>query len=112
MGALCRRLYCGVCDLAKREISISAQHDTLRENAQRKKWRLCQRLGLAHLRNSPGSAGEYVSVPTESDGWTDTNPPVESENRLLALFDRGDEVTVQAGEDGIRFLLVSRKPLE
>jgi redox-sensitive bicupin YhaK (pirin superfamily) len=28
------------------------------------------------------------------------------------LFDRGDEVTVQAGDDGIRFLLVSGKPLE
>jgi len=28
------------------------------------------------------------------------------------LFDRGDEVTVQAGEQGIRFLLVSGKPLE
>jgi len=28
------------------------------------------------------------------------------------LFDRGDEVTVQAGERGIRFLLVSGKPLE
>jgi len=28
------------------------------------------------------------------------------------LFDRGDEVTVQAGDAGIRFLLVSGKPLE
>ena len=28
------------------------------------------------------------------------------------LFDRGDEVTVQAGEEGIRFLLVSGKPLQ
>jgi redox-sensitive bicupin YhaK (pirin superfamily) len=28
------------------------------------------------------------------------------------LFDRGDELEVQAGEDGIRFLLVSGKPLE
>jgi len=28
------------------------------------------------------------------------------------VFDRGDEVTVQAGDDGIRFLLVSGKPLE
>jgi redox-sensitive bicupin YhaK (pirin superfamily) len=28
------------------------------------------------------------------------------------LFDRGDELTVQAGEDGIRFLLVSGQPLE
>ena len=28
-------------------------------------------------------------------------------NRSLVLFDRGDEVTVEAGEEGIRFLLVS-----
>ena len=33
-------------------------------------------------------------------------------NRSLILFDQGDEVTVQAGEMGIRFLLVSGKPLE
>ena len=33
-------------------------------------------------------------------------------NRSLVLFDRGDEVTVQAGPEGIRFLLVSGKPLE
>jgi redox-sensitive bicupin YhaK (pirin superfamily) len=33
-------------------------------------------------------------------------------NRSLVLFDRGDEVTVQAGDEGIRFLLVSGKPLE
>ena len=31
---------------------------------------------------------------------------------LAVLFDRGDEVTVQAGEQGIRFLLVSGKPIE
>jgi quercetin 2,3-dioxygenase len=36
----------------------------------------------------------------------------ETGNRSLVLFDRGDEVTVQAGEEGIRFLLVSGKPLE
>ena len=45
-------------------------------------------------------------------GWPDTKPPTEADNRSLVLFDRGDEVTVQAGEDGIRFLLVSGKPLE
>jgi len=28
------------------------------------------------------------------------------------LFDRGDEIEVQAGERGIRFLLVSGKPIE
>ena len=35
-----------------------------------------------------------------------------ADNRSLVLFDNGDEVTVQAGEQGIRFLLVSGKPLE
>lgn len=33
-------------------------------------------------------------------------------NRSLVLFDSGDEVTVQAGPEGIRFLLVSGRPLE
>jgi len=33
-------------------------------------------------------------------------------NRSLVLFDRGDEVIVHAGDQGIRFLLVSGKPLE
>jgi redox-sensitive bicupin YhaK (pirin superfamily) len=28
------------------------------------------------------------------------------------LFDSGDEVVVQAGEEGIRFLLVSGKPIQ
>ena len=36
----------------------------------------------------------------------------EMGNRSLVLFDRGDEVVVQAGETGIRFLLVSGKPIE
>jgi len=33
-------------------------------------------------------------------------------NRSLVVFDSGDEVTVQADEEGIRFLLVSGKPIE
>jgi redox-sensitive bicupin YhaK (pirin superfamily) len=33
-------------------------------------------------------------------------------NRSLVLFDRGDEVVVHAGSEGIRFLLVSGKPIE
>jgi len=33
-------------------------------------------------------------------------------NRSLVLFDSGDGVTVQAGEEGMRFLLVSGKPIE
>ena len=34
-----------------------------------------------------------------------------ADNRSLVLFDSGDEVTVQAGPAGVRFLLVSGKPL-
>jgi redox-sensitive bicupin YhaK (pirin superfamily) len=37
---------------------------------------------------------------------------VKADNRSLVLFDSGDELTVQAGEQGIRFLLVSGKPLQ
>jgi quercetin 2,3-dioxygenase len=35
-----------------------------------------------------------------------------ADNRCLVVFDRGDEVVVEAGEEGIRFLLVSGKPLQ
>ncbi len=58
------------------------------------------------------NASGPLAVPTESVGWLDTKPPVEAENRTLVLFDRGDEVTVQADEQGIRFLLVSGEPLK
>ena len=58
------------------------------------------------------NASGPLAVPTETVKWSDTNPPSEADNRSLVLFDRGDEVVVQAGEDGIRFLLVSGKPLE
>ncbi len=34
-----------------------------------------------------------------------------SGNRTLVYFDTGDEVVVQAGEKGVRFLLISGKPL-
>jgi redox-sensitive bicupin YhaK (pirin superfamily) len=33
-------------------------------------------------------------------------------NRSLVLFDRGDEIVVQAGSQGIRFLLVSGEPIK
>ena len=58
------------------------------------------------------NASEPLAVPTEAVGWLDTVPPAAAENRSLVLFDRGDEVMVQAGDDGVRFLLVSGKPLE
>jgi quercetin 2,3-dioxygenase len=58
------------------------------------------------------NASAPLTVPTEAARWLDTTPPTEAENRTLVLFDRGDEVTVQAGEEGVRFLLVSGKPIE
>ena len=58
------------------------------------------------------NASGPLAVPTEGAGWLESSPPVEADNRSLILFDRGDEVTVQAGDEGIRFLLVSGKPLE
>jgi quercetin 2,3-dioxygenase len=39
-------------------------------------------------------------------------PVYDARNHSLVLFDRGDEITIQAGDDGIRFLLVSGKPIE
>ena len=65
-----------------------------------------------------GGSGKFcnssgpLAVPTEGIKWLDTNPPIEADNRALVLFDNGDEVTVQAGDDGIRFLLVSGQPLQ
>jgi quercetin 2,3-dioxygenase len=58
------------------------------------------------------NASGPLAVPTEGVGWADVTPPKEADNRSLVLFDRGDEVEVQAGEEGIRFLLVSGKPLQ
>jgi quercetin 2,3-dioxygenase len=64
--------------------------------------------GSGKLCNASGP----LAVPTEPVGWADVTPPSQADDRSLVLFDRGDEVTVQAGEDGMRFLLVSGKPLE
>jgi len=57
------------------------------------------------------NASSPLAVPTEPASWADAAPHAEADNRTLVLFDRGDEVTIEAGEQGIRFLLVSGKPL-
>src|SRR5262249_13746221 len=57
------------------------------------------------------NASGPLAVPTEGAGWAETAPPDAADDRSLVLFDRGDEVTVQAGDEGIRFLLVSGKPI-
>jgi hypothetical protein len=54
------------------------------------------------------------AVLTERVGEGESGPAVREDagNRSLVLFDSGDEITVQAGEAGLRFLLVSGRPLE
>jgi redox-sensitive bicupin YhaK (pirin superfamily) len=58
------------------------------------------------------NASAPLAVPTEGEGGADAVLPTTAENRMLVLFDRGDEVTVEAGREGVRFLLVSGRPLE
>src|SRR5579884_3374355 len=45
------------------------------------------------------------------DGTAKFSNSPKIENRQLALFGDGDEITVHAGPDGVRFLLVAGKPL-
>ncbi len=70
----------------------------------------------------------FAYVFEGSGGFRDASPPTgvltdrpgpvervvreQTGNRSLVLFDSGDEVTVQAGDEGIRFLLVSGRPIE
>jgi redox-sensitive bicupin YhaK (pirin superfamily) len=51
------------------------------------------------------------AVRTEWVGDPATAGRDEAGNRSLVLFDGGDEITVQAGDAGIRFLLVSGRPI-
>ncbi len=59
-------------------------------------------------------ASKPFGVLTEKEGpdGGETLVRERTGNRSLVVFDSGDEVTVQAGEEGVRFLLVSGKPIE
>ncbi len=71
-----------------------------------------------HSLMSSQEGGNSATLPARSpsrqkaSGGRIPPPPAEAENRSLILFDNGDEVAVQAGEEGIRFLLVSGQPLQ
>ncbi len=62
--------------------------------------------GSGTFRDASDPQGVTTELP---DGRTIVE---EAGNRSLVLFDRGDEIVVQAGERGIRFLLVSGEPLQ
>jgi redox-sensitive bicupin YhaK (pirin superfamily) len=57
-------------------------------------------------------SSQPVGVLTDQGDADETVIRETTGNRSLVLFDHGDEVTVQAGPEGIRFLLVSGKPIE
>ena len=57
------------------------------------------------------NASGPLAVPTVAASWSATSVPERVGDRSLVVFDSGDELTVEAGESGIRFLLVSGQPL-
>ena len=64
--------------------------------------------GSGSFRDASAPRGVWTEGPGDHD-----NPTLdETGNRSLVLFDRGDEIVVQAGDQGIRFLLVSGQPIE
>ncbi len=57
-------------------------------------------------------ASEPQAVLTEHTALPEAAASYDASNHSLILFDRGDEIVVQAGQEGIRLLLVSGKPIE
>jgi redox-sensitive bicupin YhaK (pirin superfamily) len=60
------------------------------------------------------SASAPFGVLTEKDNGDGSESLVRERtgNRSLVVFDSGDEVSVETGDEGIRFLMVSGKPLK
>jgi redox-sensitive bicupin YhaK (pirin superfamily) len=72
------------------------------------------RHALAYVFEGSGTfhdASPPLEVRTEKIGSAQAVTPEQTGNRSLVLFDSGDKVTVEGGDRGIRFLLVSGKPL-
>jgi quercetin 2,3-dioxygenase len=75
-----------------------------------------ERHAFAYVFEGSGSfraASAPFGVLTEkTDGVNEILLREQTGNRSLVLFDSGDEITVQAGDEGIRFILVSGKPIK
>ena len=69
------------------------------------------RLCVRRRRNILRRLGAVRRPHRKDRGAGDTLVREQTGNRSLVVFDRGDAVTVEAGEEGIRFLLVSGKPI-
>jgi len=64
--------------------------------------------GSGSFRDASAPRAVYNELAAEA-GVVDRG---DARNRSLVLFDHGDEIVVQAGDEGIRFLLVSGRPIE
>ena len=74
-----------------------------------------RRNAFAYVFEGSGSfrdASRPLGVLTDQPGPVEHVVREQTGNRSLVLFDAGDEVVVTAGEQGIRFLLVSGRPIE
>ena len=68
--------------------------------------------GSGRFAGASGPQGVSTELVTENQ-LLDTKPLTTlADNRSLILFDSGSEVRVTAGPEGIRFLLISGKPLQ
>ena len=56
-------------------------------------------------------ASDPQPVPYEAEDDRIMLKPAEVDNRSLVIFDSGDELRVVAGDEGVRFLLVSGRPI-
>ena len=67
---------------------------------------LCRTLPVETARHA------FAYVFEGAGTFGDSSEPRDMGNRSLVLFGGGDEIAVQAGDAGIRFLLVSGRPIE
>ena len=65
--------------------------------------------GAAQFRDASDPAGVLIEKEL---GGQEVNIRDQSGNRTLVQFGTGSEITVQAGDEGVRFLLISGAPLQ
>ena len=82
---------------------------------QRKRLRIeTKRNAFAYVFAGSGTfrdSSEPHPVLTEQTAEPNAAPLYDVSNHSLVLFDRGEEIHVQSGDEGIRFLLISGKPI-
>jgi quercetin 2,3-dioxygenase len=62
--------------------------------------------------NFRAASAPFGVLTEKTDGVNEILVREQTGNRSLVLFDSGDEISVQAGDEGIRFILVSGKPIK